>query len=177
MKCWAHCTFSAPIFWITCKFWNVHQTMDIWWWWRHRHYCNVWWLDWIQNLTLWLFALLTCRGWIPEAMRSLIIRTWARAFGSAGSKQGPGLVSSMYWITASYVRKKYLYCSHWWSKYGFVGGHREFRLTDWESVNPSISTAGTCCMGFNVLYCSVSLGTRKNDAKTCTCIYSDSLIL
>lgn len=26
---------------------------------------------------------------------------------------------------------------------------------------PSISTAGTCCMGFNVLYCSVSLSTQR----------------
>lgn len=24
MKCCAHCTFSAPIFWSTCKFWNIH---------------------------------------------------------------------------------------------------------------------------------------------------------
>lgn len=25
MKCWAHCTFSAPIFWITYKFWNIQE--------------------------------------------------------------------------------------------------------------------------------------------------------
>lgn len=48
----------------------------------------------------------TCRGCIPEAMRSLIIRTWARPFGSAGRRRGPGLVSSTYWITASCVGKK-----------------------------------------------------------------------
>lgn len=48
---------------------------------------------------------LTCRGCIPEAMRSLIIRTWARFFGSAGRRRGPGLVSSMYWITANCVSR------------------------------------------------------------------------
>lgn len=53
-------------------------------------------------------VLLTCRGCIPEAMRSLIILTWARAFGSAGRRRGPGLVSSMYWITASYINKRIL---------------------------------------------------------------------
>lgn len=26
MKCWAHCTFSAPTFWITYKFWNAEET-------------------------------------------------------------------------------------------------------------------------------------------------------
>lgn len=31
-----------------------------------------------------------------------------------------------------------------------------YGLTDWDRVMPSISTAGTCCIGFNVLYCSVS---------------------
>lgn len=34
-------------------------------------------------------------------------------------------------------------------------------LTDWERVIPSISTAGTCCIGFNVLYCSVSWSRQK----------------
>lgn len=49
-------------------------------------------------------SVLTCRGCIPEAMMSLIIRAWARFCGSAGSKRGPGRVSSIYWITASCVR-------------------------------------------------------------------------
>lgn len=106
---------------------------------------------------------LTCRGCIPEAMRSLIILTWARFFGSSGSSRGPGLVSSMYWITASCVSKSLFLtvfclfscgCVHRWRTVGY--------LTDWHRVMPSIFTAGTCCMGFNVLYSSVSLNTEEN---------------
>lgn len=33
---------------------------------------------------------------------------------------------------------------------------RVWGLTDWERVMPSISSAGTCCMGFNILNGSVS---------------------
>lgn len=111
-------------------------------------------------------ALLTCRGCIPEAIMSLIIRTWARFFGSAGRSRGPGLVSSMYWITASYVSKHIICFSagctnsllllfSFWIKIGLKSGG----LTDWERVTPSISTAGTCCIGFKALYCSVSWST------------------
>lgn len=51
--------------------------------------------------------VLTCSGCIPEAMRSLIIRAWARFCGSAGSKRGPGRVSSIYWITANCARSQF----------------------------------------------------------------------
>lgn len=99
MKCWAHCTFSAPIFWITYKFWNIQELI--------LTFVSQ---KWFNHLNC---AFLTCKGCIPEAMRSLIIRTWARFFGSAGISRGPGLVSSMYWITASCVSKKpfHLYSS------------------------------------------------------------------
>lgn len=91
MKCWAHCTFSVPIFWSTYKFWNIHRNY-------FADVCGT------ESLTSFSF-LLTCKGCIPAAMRSLIIRTWPRAFGSVGRRRGPGLVSSIYWITASYVSK------------------------------------------------------------------------
>lgn len=94
MKCCAHCTFSAPIFWITYRFWNVCES--------HRLICDIECNFVIMPLFINLqCAVLTCRGCIPEAMRSLIIRTCARLTGSAGRSRGPGLVSSRYWITAS----------------------------------------------------------------------------
>lgn len=142
MKCWAHCIFSAPIFWITYKFWNVGGGQH--------------WLSWSRLVGRLGCAVLTCSGWIPEAMRSLIMRTWARFFGSAGRRRGPGRVSSMYWITANCAGMKHF------NKYSRITQKLKFRktnvygLTDWDRVMPSISTAGTCCIGFNVLYCSVS---------------------
>lgn len=41
-------------------------------------------------------------------------------------------------------------------------GMNKLKLTDWDRVMPSTSTAGTCCMGFNVLYCSVSWGGHRH---------------
>lgn len=43
----------------------------------------------------------TCRGWMPLAMVSEIMRTWALFFGSFGRRRGVGRVSSRNSMMAS----------------------------------------------------------------------------
>lgn len=160
MKCWAHCAFSAPIFWITYRFWNM-QEIILW------SYCDA---VWTVCLSFAFCNSLNC-ALLYSPVEAVSQRRWRHLTFEPG-RVSLGLreeAEVLAWshrctgsLPAAWAKKKHSQCFIWLHKIQFcrmkwvqgLGG-----LTDWERMMPSISTAGTCCIGFNALYCSVSWST------------------
>lgn len=125
----------------------------------------------VYPLSLWCNSL-TCTGWIPEAIRSEIMHTFLWV-----CREKPVSCSGLLnvldhcqlrvsgWVLSMLHLKNLeldLSCLNFYQCIRSTSLLKQRQtnniigLTDCDSVMPSIWTAGTCCIGFNPLYCSVN---------------------